>query len=66
VGVEQRRDQSMQDKKIRYKGRKGSLMRFAVNGGLDVSSTRTNTKSALEWYFYSPRALYKEREKQEV
>jgi hypothetical protein len=38
----------MQDKKIRYTGRKGSLMRFVVNDGFEVSSTRTNRRSALE------------------
>ena len=46
--VEAKERSSMQDKKIRYTGRKGSLMRFVANDGFEVSSTRTNTKSALE------------------
>jgi TnpA family transposase len=48
LGLKAKEGSSMQDKKIRYTGRKGSLMRFVVNDGFEVSSTRTNRRSALE------------------
>jgi hypothetical protein len=47
-GLKAKEGSSMQDKKIRYTGRKGSLMRFVANDGFEVSSTRTDRRSALE------------------